>query len=270
MKEYNPKKAVRKNITPIIILIIGIFIDIYVNFTGDFLIAVTESYMDYVYAGIISISILCFSFIALISGFLDRTFYGYKMREIFQFEESNVNFKYDIIYSLGAIVLATVFLAGNFVMNFSNSLTALLFGIIFFEGNIAFKIYQIITEDNICYDLVVEHFRNGDKKRIDDYRAFQSDVDKMISALKIFIDENDAVGKNNVCDMLSNLAENIQARAKKNNNYCWYDYFNQKVRDCIYEFTNTFGYNEMIKNVIKIIITYPILNMRELTCIVFH
>ena len=252
MKEYNPKKAVRKNITPIIILIIGIFIDIYVNFTGDFLIAVTESYMDYVYAGIISISILCFSFIALISGFLDRTFYGYKMREIFQFEESNVNFKYDIIYSLGAIVLATVFLAGNFVMNFSNSLTALLFGIIFFEGNIAFKIYQIITEDNICYDLVVEHFRNGDKKRIDDYRAFQSDVDKMISALKIFIDENDAVGKNNVCDMLSNLAENIQARAKKNNNYCWYDYFNQKVRDCIYEFTNTFGYNEMIKNVIKI------------------
>ena len=42
MKEYNPKKAVRKNITPIIILIIGIFIDIYVNFTGDFLIAVTE------------------------------------------------------------------------------------------------------------------------------------------------------------------------------------------------------------------------------------
>lgn len=208
--------------------------------------------MDYVYAGIISISILCFSFIALISGFLDRTFYGYKMREIFQFEESNVNFKYDIIYSLGAIVLATVFLAGNFVMDFSNSLTALLFGIIFFEGNIAFKIYQIITEDNICYDLVVEHFRNGDKKRIDDYRAFQSEVDKMISALKIFIDENDAVGKNNVCDMLSNLAENIQARAKKNNNYCWYDYFNQKVRDCIYEFTNTFGYNEMIKNVIKI------------------
>ena len=85
MKEYNPKKAVRKNITPIIILIIGIFIDIYVNFTGDFLIAVTESYMDYVYAGIISISILCFSFIALISGFLDRTFYGYKMREIFHF-----------------------------------------------------------------------------------------------------------------------------------------------------------------------------------------
>ena len=252
MKEYNPKKAVRKNITPIIILIVGIFIDIYVNFTGDFLIAVTESYMDYVYAGIISISILCFSFIALISGFLDRTFYGYKMREIFQFEESNVNFKYDIIYSLGAIVLATVFLAGNFVMDFSNSLTALLFGIIFFEGNIAFKIYQIITEDNICYDLVVEHFRNGDKKRIDDYRAFQSDVDKMISALKIFINENDAVGKNNVCDMLSCLAENIQARAKKNNNYCWYDYFNQKVRDCIYEFTNTFGYNEMIKNVIKI------------------
>ena len=252
MKEYNPKKAVRKNITPIIILIVGIFIDIYVNFTGDFLIAVTESYMDYVYAGIISISILCFSFIALISGFLDRTFYRYKMREIFQFEESNVNFKYDIIYSLGAIVLATVFLAGNFVMDFSNSLTALLFGIIFFEGNIAFKIYQIITEDNICYYLVVEHFRNGDKKRIDDYRAFQSDVDKMISALKIFINENDAVGKNNVCDMLSCLAENIQARAKKNNNYCWYDYFNQKVRDCIYEFTNTFGYNEMIKNVIKI------------------
>lgn len=89
------EKRKKKRIIPYCVMIgilsIGVVLDIYVNVSDNYKIGVSESYMDYIYAGIISVSVLCFSFVALLSGFLDRMYYGYKLREILQFKEHSCN-----------------------------------------------------------------------------------------------------------------------------------------------------------------------------------
>ena len=72
---------------PYFIFVVGIGMDIYVNLTGSYKISVTESYMDYIFAGIITVSVLCFSFVALIAGFFDKKYFGYKLRDIIQFSK---------------------------------------------------------------------------------------------------------------------------------------------------------------------------------------
>jgi len=249
-KEKKDRKC--GNVLSIIIVVVGIITDIVVETTGKFWIPVTESYMDYIYAAIITISVLCFSFVALISGFLDKTYYGYKLRDILQFKESPVNFKYYIRMSLGAVVLATVFLAGDFITSCANSLTALLMGIICFEGNIAFSIYEIMTNDKLCYNLVIKHFGSERKKQESDFKLFQVDVDRTVSALKVCIKENDFVGKDAVCNMLLELGNTVHGMEGKEDYYKYYDYFTDKFKETIYVFTDVFGYNEMIKTVISI------------------
>ena len=66
--------------------------------------------MDYIYSAIITIAILSFSIIALISGMFGNTYYGYKLGEIIQFKESPVNFKKYICWSFFSIAAATVLL----------------------------------------------------------------------------------------------------------------------------------------------------------------
>ena len=106
-------KAIKRGVI-IILLCSGIIMDYGVIVTGIYCIEVTESFMDYVYSSIITISTLSFSFIALLTGLLDKNYYGYKLKEIIQFRESPINFKKYIIGSLILAGVATIVLMGNF------------------------------------------------------------------------------------------------------------------------------------------------------------
>lgn len=77
---------------PITLIIIGLITDSLVNITGSAFFIVTESYMDYIYNSVVTIAILSFSIIALITGVLNNTYYGYKLSEIIQFKESPINY----------------------------------------------------------------------------------------------------------------------------------------------------------------------------------
>lgn len=81
------------DIFPYLIFGLGIIIDIGVNLTGIYIIPVTESYMDCIFAGIIAISVMCFTLITLIASFLDNRYLGYKLKDIIQFSNSPVNTK---------------------------------------------------------------------------------------------------------------------------------------------------------------------------------
>ena len=60
------------DIIPYLIFGLGIIMDIGVNITGIYIIPVTESYMDNIFVGIITVSVLCFTLVTLIKSFPDR------------------------------------------------------------------------------------------------------------------------------------------------------------------------------------------------------
>ena len=57
------------------IIILGIILDIGVGLTGVSQFTATESYMDYIFAAIVSVGLLSFSIIALVAGILQEKFY---------------------------------------------------------------------------------------------------------------------------------------------------------------------------------------------------
>ncbi len=64
------------DIIPYLIFGLGIIMDIGVNLTGIYIIPVTESYMDNIFAGIMTVSVMCFTLITLIASFLDNRLFG--------------------------------------------------------------------------------------------------------------------------------------------------------------------------------------------------
>ena len=95
------------------IIILGIILDIGVGLTGVSQFTATESYMDYIFAAIVSVGLLSFSIIALVAGILQEKFYGYKLRELLTFDgvKKRINLRRYIRTSLLQIVLGIVLLS---------------------------------------------------------------------------------------------------------------------------------------------------------------
>ena len=232
----------------------GILMDIGVNVTKYSLVTVTESYMDYIYSAIITIAVLSFSIIALISGMFGNTYYGYKLVEIIQFKESPVNLKKYICWSFASIAFATVLLFTEFELCCVNSLTMLLFAVIFLEGKIAYNIYKIMVDESVCYQLARLHYNNFSENG-NDYNLYKKEIERLFIALKQCIKANDSEGKNQVIELITEF-DGKMVEVFENSNEI-YQCFYSKMAECVYDISNQFGYNEMIRNVIKIYSNLP-------------
>lgn len=241
-----------RNKIPYFIFLIGVGLDIGVNITGKYLFSVTESYMDSIFAAIITVSVLCFSFVALISSFLERVYLGYKLRDIIQFKNSPINIKKYITISLCAICVGILLLSGNFVLSCANSLLALLVALVWIEGDAAFVIYDMITNEKYLNELVRGNFSLNVECSSMDLEEFHTHTDKVIAGLRVCINDNDAKDKEKVCDMMVELGSQIKKRKGEDDYYKYYNYFNDKVRGCIDSFARTFGFNELINLIVKV------------------
>lgn len=235
-----------------VIIVCGIIMDIGVNITKFSVVKVTESYMDYIYSAIITIAILSFSIIALISGMFDNTYYGYKLREIIQFKESPVNFKKYIFWSFASIAFATILLFAEFNLCCVNTLTMLLFTIIFLEGKMAYNIYKIMVDESECHKLVIMHYKTIPQND-GDYNFYKKEIERLFISLKEYIKANDSEGKKNILELLLELEKGIVV----GDSYEIYQYFYSQMKDCVYDIANNFGYNEMLRDVIKIYSNLP-------------
>lgn len=237
-----------------VIVICGIVMDIGVNITKFSLVTVTESYMDYIYSAIITIAILSFSIIALIAGMFSNTYYGYKLGEIIQFKESPVNFKKYIFWSFASIAFATILLFAEFNLCCVNTLTMMLFAVIFLERKMAYNIYKIMVDESVCYKLVISHYKTFSQNG-EDYNLYKKEIERLFFALKQYIKANDSEGKNNIIELLSELDEKMVVVLGDSNEI--YQYFYSQMKECVYDISNNFGYNEMIRDVIKIYSNLP-------------
>lgn len=248
--EYMMKKWIDK--MPYFVFLIGVIIDVGVNVTGIHRISVSEAYMDYIFAGIITVSILCFTFVTLISSFLDNRYLGYKLKNVIQFPESPVNVKRYIQISLSSIIIGVFLLGANFKVDCVNSMTTLLVALVLLEGNIAFKIYEMITNEDYIYELVSRYFLKSANNKKMTLKEFQSHTDTILNALSTAIDEKNYVEKDKTCEMLTALSAQVQTREEKEGYYDYYMYFDTKLRTHVDDFAKVFGYNEMVQYIVKI------------------
>lgn len=238
------------DIIPYLIFGLGIIMDIGVNITGIYIIPVTESYMDNIFVGIITVSVLCFTLVTLIASFLDNSYLGYKLKDIIQFPNSPVNTKKYIRVSLLVITIGVCLLGMNFVVNCANSMTTLLLALILIEGNVAFKIWKMIINESYVFDLVISHFTASVNNKMD-LKEFQSHTDTVINALSTAIYERNYVEKNKTCEMLTALSAQVQARGEQDGYYDYYKYFDTKLRTYMDDFAKVFGYNDMETGLLK-------------------
>ena len=137
----------------VIIVIIGIILDIGVALTGISQFTVTESYMDYIFAAIVSVGLLSFSIIALVAGISQEKFYGYKLGELLTFDgvKNRINLRRYIRTSLIQIILGVMLLSLYFRVSCVNTMICLLVATIFSAGCMAYSVFDIMVNDESVY-----------------------------------------------------------------------------------------------------------------------
>lgn len=232
--------------------VMGIILDVIVNTTDIYWISVSESYMDTIFAGIITISILCFTFFALISSFFDNKYLGYKLKDVIHFPNSPVYWENYIMVSLLSIIIGVCLLVLNFRISCVNSMTALLSSLVLLEANIALKSYRMITDEFYVYKLVYTYFGESTSNKEMKLKEFQAHMDRILGALSNAIDGKKYDEKDKICEMLSALSTQVQINIEKWKNYDFEKYFDTKVRVYMDKFAKVFGYNEMVIFIINI------------------
>lgn len=250
-KEENKKKRSEKytsNKLIYIIVIAGFLLDIYVNLTGNTFITITESYISSIYSAIVTVAVLCISLIALISDKLEKTYYGYKLKELILFEKSVLNFKKYLYLSFGSIALATILFFFGYKMSLANTITALMLAEICLESLMTEIIFKIITNETYCYKIVESHFKNdkvqnGEKSQ----EEYEREITRLFNSLKYFTEAQNQEKVNKVTELIVILNEKNKTLTENDKVY---QVLLNQLREIAIPLADNFGYNQMVKDII--------------------
>lgn len=237
---------------PFIFLPIGIGMDLWVNLTGKYLIGVTQSYMECLFTGTITISVLCFSFISLLSSLLERVYLGYTLKDMLGFSNLPINTKLYIFVSIGSLVVGFVLLVLNYRISLANSMSGLLLLLVFFEAIVLYRIYKMITNDKYVTDILNDYFSSKVDNGKIEFEEFCRHINRIMNGLENCINTRNSDTKEKICELAIKLGQQIKKRKGENEYYLFYNYFNDKIKSNIYEFTMSFGFNEMLNFVVNI------------------
>lgn len=167
------------------IIFLGIILDIGVAVTDISLFTVTESYMDYIFAAIVSVGLLSFSIIALVAGILQEKFYGYKLRELLTFDglKKRINLKRYIRISLLWIVLGIVLLSLYFKVSCVNTMICLLLATIFSAGCMAYSVFDIMVNDESVQKTLKDGYESLVKKDFNKNGKISYHINTLTNAL---------------------------------------------------------------------------------------
>ena len=230
-----------------VIFLIGILMDFGVYQTGIYCFVVTESFMDYVFAAIVSIALISFSIIALISGLLQNRFYGYRLSEILSFKTSGkrINLKKYVIVSLVYIIVAATLLAMNFKMSCVNSLFMLMVSAAFSAGCIACFVFDVmLNEKTVCNSLK----ENYEVMITDDTEKSELNyhINTITNAMLEAVAQENLEEKEDLCKLLAVL---LKAVTEEERDWTQITYFENCLKKCSLKISERFGYHEMLKDV---------------------
>lgn len=150
----------------IITVIIGIICDIGVEITGIYTFTATESFVDYIFSAIITVSVLSITLISMIANSLKDTYYGFELKEILRFKKSPINLNMFSIATLGNILVAAGLLAAFDKHNTVNTLLAVLAATILMIMLMSLNINEIISKDVFCRKRVEQYVASIGQQRL--------------------------------------------------------------------------------------------------------
>ena len=252
-KEENIKNKLKKYTSDKLIYIIvtvtaGLLLDIYVNLTENTFITVTESYISSIYSAIVTVAVLCISLIALISDKLEKTYYGYKLKEIILFEESVLNFKKYLYLSFGSMALATIAFLFEYEISVVNTITALILAEIYLEFLMTTIIFKTTINETYCYEIVESHIKddkvqNGEESQ----EEYEREIIRLFNSLKYFTEAQNQEKVNKVTELIVILNEKNKTLTENDKVY---QVLLNQLREIVIPLADNFGYNQMIKDII--------------------
>mgnify|MGYP004469321949 CR=1 FL=1 len=229
------------------IMSIGIISDVGVELTDFALFSVSESYMDYLFAAIVSVGLLSFSLIALVSGLLQEKFYGYKLSELLVFEgiKKRINLRKYIIVSLLQVILGILYLSLFFQVSCVNSMISLLVSAVFSAGCMAYSIFDIMVNNQEVYRILEEGYENLLTKDFTKNKRYSYHVNTLTNALAKATKSGNLEETEEICSLYAVLLQMLD----KDETIEWErrSFFSTQLNEVCCNISETFGYSKMIQ-----------------------
>lgn len=236
----------------IFICMFGIVLDVFVHrrkvIPPNRLILVSENYIYYTYASIISISILSYSIIALITGLLPKEYYGYSIQEILGFPSAKIKMSEYITLSLMNAGFATVIIFFESTVSVANSITCLLFSALLLVGYMSRKIIKIILSDQYCQNLVKDRYNEFVNDADVDISTYKTLISRLTRALTDAIKDKDAESKNEIVNLIITLNNGF---ASKDYSVNAFSYFSDIMQEIVKKFSIQFGFTDMLESTVS-------------------
>lgn len=235
------------------IIILGIILDIGVELTGVSQFTVTESYMDYIFAAVVSVGLLSFSIIALVAGILQEKFYGYKLRELLTFDgvKKRINLRIYIKTSLLQIVLGIVLLSLYFRVSCVNTMICLLVATIFSAGCMAYSVFDIMINDESVYKTLENGYGSLVKRDFNKNGKISYHVNTLTNALIESCKERNLEEMEELCKLYSILIQSVDN--KENLPWEQVNFVETRFQQVCCNISTEFGYSKMIEQSIKML-----------------
>lgn len=226
-------------------------LDIGVALTGISQFTVTESYMDYIFAAVVSVGLLSFSIIALVAGILQKKFYGYTLGELLTFDgiKKRINLRTYIKISLFQIILGIALLSLYFRVSCVNTMICLLVATIFSAGCMAYSVFDIMVNDESVYKILENGYESLIEKDFNKNGKFSYHVNTLTNTLTESCKEHDLDQMEKLCTLYAVLIRVVD----KKEDMPWEQvkFVDSRFQQVCCNISTEFGYSKMIKQVIQ-------------------
>lgn len=238
----------------IITVIIGIICDIGVEITGIYTFTATESFVDYIFSAIVTVSVLSITLISMIANSLKDTYYGFELKEILRFKKSPINLNMFSIATLGNMLVVAGLLAAFDKHNTVNTLLAILAATILMIMLMSLNINEIISKDVFCRKRVEQYIASIGQQRLYNKDNFMQDLNNLFRGWNVAIEKKNPEERAEVVSLIIELLNEYKEKEEKQ--YQIATIVNSKLSKIIEESSFTFGYQVAVQDVIRIYETF--------------
>lgn len=231
-------------------VIIGVICDIGVETTGISMFTATESFVDYIFSAIVTVSVLSITLISMIGSSLKDTYYGYELKTILRFKKSAINLNVFSTVTLGNIVIAVGLLAAFDRFNTVNALIAILVATIIMIILMSWNVNEIISNDKFCRERVGKYIVSIMHQDSYSKENFMQDVDSLFKGWKSAVEKRNPEEKAEVVSLIIELINAYKNKEEKP--YQIVSLVNNRLNNIIEESSLSFGYQVAVLDVIRI------------------
>lgn len=164
-----------------IIMFLSILLEVIVVSIGP-LIVINQGFIFSVYGALATVTAISVSVLTIVVNSFNDSYFGYKIKEILNFQNEFVKIQWIIPIGFSLLVLATF----SLVLNLFNIIVALLINGVFLISSISLYAWKLISDNNFCKDIVINEFSRikagDDQSQLDSaFKRIFNDLNKNVN-----------------------------------------------------------------------------------------